>query len=198
MIFQPAYFFNIGTFQEIIKNEVIYLEVNDFFEKQTFRTRCNIYAANGLLSMNIPIKHHKIDRQLTKNVKLENDFNWQKNHFKTIQNSYRSSPYFEFYEDEMAHIYSKKEEFLIDFLLNSFDLSIKLLQLKVKYTLSAEYLKEYPSNDFRYLVDAKKQTSPKEHKEYIQVFNTRHGFIPNLSILDLLFNEGPNAINFLK
>lgn len=197
MIFQPAYFPNIETFKNILKYDEIFFEMNDFFEKQTFRTRCNIYSANGLLSMNIPIKHNKFERQLTKDVKLENDFNWQKNHFKTIQNSYRSSPYFEYYEDEIVNIYSKKEDFLIDFLMKTFELSQKLIQKKTTYKPTNEYFKKYPTNDYRNLIDAKKQIELNDFKTYTQVFEVKHGFIPNLSILDLLFNEGPNSISYL-
>ncbi len=179
----------------MIKSKQIILETNDFFEKQTYRTRCHIYSPNGLLMMNIPIKHQKKEHQYTKDVVLENDFAWQKNHFKTIQNSYRSSPYFEYYEDEIENLYREKEQFLLDFILKSIELSYKLLQIHLNYQ-NTETFEKLPPDDFRYLIDAKKESTT-NFKSYIQVFHAKHGFIPNLSILDLLFNEGPNSANYL-
>ncbi len=195
MIFRPAYFPNIETFSEMIKSKHIILETNDFFEKQTYRTRCHIYSPNGLLMMNIPIKHQKKEHQFTKDVLLENDFAWQKNHFKTIQNSYRSSPYFEYYEDEIENLYRVKEQFLLDFILKSIELSYKLLQIPFDYQNTETFEKLLP-NDFRYLIDAKKESTA-HFKPYTQVFHVKNGFIPNLSILDLLFSEGPNSANHL-
>lgn len=197
MIFQPTYFPNIETFHTMLSTEEILFETQDYYQKQTYRTRCNIYAANGLFSMNIPIKHQKNIHQYTKDVLIENDFDWQKNHLKTLQNAYRSSPYFEFYENHLIEIYQKKEKYLIEFLFKTIDLSFELLQIQKKYAKTEEYILNYPDDsDFRILSDAKTK-SAFQGKKYPQVFESKHGFIPNLSILDLLFNEGPNSVNLL-
>jgi hypothetical protein len=198
MLIQPSYFPNIETFQHLLKAEALIFEVQDYYQKQTYRTRCNIYSANGLLSMNIPIKHQKIERQYTKEVKIENDFPWQKNHLKTLQNAYRSSPFFEYYEDEIEKLYSTKETFLIDFLFKTIDLSFKLLQNPIHYTQTDLYKTNYDvQQDLRFLAEAK-NVRKIDMQPYPQVFEVKHGFIPNLSILDLLFNEGPNASLYLK
>jgi hypothetical protein len=198
MLIQPSYFPNIETFQHLMKAENIIFEVQDYYQKQTYRTRCNIYSANGLLSMNIPIKHQKMERQYTKEVKIENEFPWQKNHFKTLQNAYRSSPFFEYYEDDIQKIYQSQEVYLIDFLFKTLELSYKLLQTPLQYSKTEAYHKQYTDiEDFRYLVEAKLETK-REFPVYSQVFESKHGFLANLSILDLLFNEGPQARVLLK
>jgi hypothetical protein len=148
--------------------------------------------------MNIPIKHQKMERQYTKEVKIENEFQWQKNHFKTLQNAYRSSPFFEYYEDDIQKIYQSQEVYLIDFLFKTLELSYKLLQTPLRYSKTEAYHKQYTDiEDIRYLVEAKLETK-REFPVYSQVFESKHGFLANLSILDLLFNEGPNATMILK
>lgn len=198
VIFQPAYFPNIATFQAMLQADVLAFETGDFFQKQTYRTRCHIYSANGLLTMNIPVKHDQKEHRFTRDVRLENDFAWQKNHFKTLQNAYRSSPYFEYFEEELAVLYQHKDTFLLDFIFRTIDLSFSLLQVNKKYKKIVEYNLQYPEKqDFRCLVNAK-TTQNSYVKSYTQVFEAKHGFVPNLSIVDLLFNEGNNAISYLE
>jgi hypothetical protein len=158
MLIQPTYFPNIETFQHLMKAENIIFEVQDYYQKQTYRTRCNIYSANGLLSMNIPIKHQKMERQYTKEVKIENEFPWQKNHFKTLQNAYRSSPFFEYYEDDIQKIYQSQEVYLIDFLFKTLELSYKAFTNAISSIANTEaYHKQYVQilRTLRYLVEAK-------------------------------------------
>ncbi len=197
MIYQPTYFPTIETFSYLVKDEHAIFELFDHYQKQTYRTRCSIYAANGKLDLIIPIKHVKNQRQLTRDVRIENDFNWQRNHFKSLENAYRSSPFFEFYEDYIAVIYNQKEQFLIDFLFKTIDLSFQLLDRSITYTKTSDYHLTYTDpKDLRSLADFKRSSVP-SMKPYIQVFDNKQGFIPNLSILDLLFNEGGNAISYL-
>ena len=198
MIFQPTYFPTIETFKHLSGDEHIIFETFDHYQKQTYRTRCSIYAANGKLDLIIPVKHARNHRQLTKDVRIENDFNWQKNHFKSLENAYRSSPFFEFYEDEIVQIYSRKEKYLLDFLFKTIDLSFKLLTISQNYSQTSEYQVNYSTHiDYRSLADFKSSPIP-DMRPYIQVFQAKHGFIPNLSILDLIFNEGPNSHTYLE
>ena len=199
MIYQPTYFSPVYQFTVWVKDSNPVFEIHDNFQKQTYRTRCNIYGANGTLSLNIPIKHtREKQHQATKEVQIENAFPWQKNHLRSLQNAYRSSPYFEYYEEDIIPLYEKKYRFLLDFLLQTQTLSLELLQWEVNFGKTQNYQKEYPTGeDMRYLADAKSKTSFKV-PQYHQVFQEKHGFIPNLSILDLLFNEGPNAGNLLE
>lgn len=197
MIFQPAYFPNIETFNAMANAPEISFETGDFFQKQTYRTRCHIYSANGLLAMNIPVKHDKKEHRFTRDVRLENDFDWQNNHFKTLQNAYRSSPYFEYFEDELSILYREKDVFLIDFLFKTIDFSFNVLELDKKYLKIEEYQPFYPQGtDKRQLIQAKVENNS-TFKHYTQVFENKYGFISNLSILDLIFNEGTNALAYL-
>jgi hypothetical protein len=174
------------------------MEVYDYYQKQTYRTRCSIYAANGKLDMIVPIKHVKNRRQYTREVRLENDFDWKRNHLKSLQNAYRSSPFFEFYEDEILAFYQEQHEFLLDFLLDSIKLSARLLGKNFSFTETKDYQKEYNEmTDLRYLADFKKAPLASLNT-YNQVFVEKYGFIPNLSILDLIFNEGPSAASYFE
>ena len=197
MIFQPTYFSPIAQFQKLVLADSVVFEVFDNYQKQTYRNRFNIYSPNGLQSLSIPILHNNGIRQRTKDVKIENSFPWQKNHFKSLENAYRSSPYFEFYEDDIAPLYEKSQKFLIDFLLKTQELSLEMLQLSDSFSKTTTYELSYPENqDFRFLALAKSKNTYTS-KVYKQVFDNKYGFIPNLSILDLIFNEGPNTISIL-
>ncbi len=196
-LFIPTYFSPIAQYSEMVKATEIVFEMDDNFQKQSYRNRCYIYNSSGKQLLSIPVKHTTKDqRKKTKDTLVENDFNWQDQHFKSLQIAYRTSPFFEFFEDDLAIIFSKKYKYLQDLNMDSFLFIDDALQLESKFTKTAEYLVTTNSKDFRNLAEVKKQ--PKKLVDnYIQMFDDKHGFIPNLSILDLLFMEGPNAISFL-
>lgn len=199
ILIHPTYFGAIAQFVAITKSDEVVFEVQDNYQKQTYRNRMYIYGANGKLLLNIPIKHNSgSERQKYRDVKIENDFPWQKEHFKSLETAYRTSPFFEFYEDEIAPLYQKKHTFLMDFNFECFQLISDFLQLEVgiSKTESYEKLVDGPM-DYRHLVNAKKEPAYGLSK-YIQVFENKYKFIPNLSILDLLFNEGTNALTYLE
>lgn len=197
MLFQPTYFSPIYQFQKLVKADEVLFEIQDNYQKQTYRTRLNIATPNGIQALTIPIKHNKGIRQKTKEVRIDNTYRWQRKHLKSLQTAYRSSPYFEFYEDEIIPLYERPHKFLLDFLFITQELSFELLQLDIDYLKTSQYDLNYPQHlDVRYLAEAKKNQEF-EVKPYKQVFESKHSFIPNLSILDLLFNEGPNALSLL-
>jgi len=132
-----------------------------------------------------------------KDVKISYDFNWQRLHWMSLQNCYRRSAYFEFYEDDFARFYDRNFEYLFDYNEELLQLIIKLLKLKVDYKLTTEYQEVYPEMlDLRRAITPKKENDI-DQKPYFQLFEERHGFLKNLSIVDLLFNHGPQAINYL-
>ncbi len=193
------YFGSIAQYAAIAQSEAVVFENEDNYQKQTYRNRTYIYGANGKLLLTIPIKHvGKERRQLYKDVRIENDFEWQTLHWRSIETAYRTSPFFEYYEDEFAHLYEKKKGFLLDFNYECMQAVNDCLQLDCSFTKTNEYFKE-PKDllDFRGLVNAKKDKTH-QLETYIQVFIEKHGFISNLSILDLLFNEGTNALTYLE
>jgi hypothetical protein len=193
----PSYFPSISNFAAMAKADSIVFEVEDNFQKQTNRNRTYIYSPNGILMLNIPVKHSKERHQKTKEIKLETAFDWQKQHFKSLEAAYRTSPFFEYFEDAMQPIFNKKHTFLMDLNFETVAIVSKCLGMKMEFEKTTEYFHEATHyKDFRSLVDGKKDTSVFD--SYTQVFGEKHGFINNLSILDLLFNEGRFALDYLK
>ncbi|MCF4101375.1 WbqC family protein [Gillisia sp. M10.2A] len=194
------YFGPVTHFREIVKPTLIWFENEDNYQKQTYRNRMYIYGANGKLLLNIPIKHLPKSPvkqyQKYKEVRIDNDMKWQKQHWKSLKSAYQTSPFFEFYEDELAPLYNRDFEYLMDFNYACFETISECLQLDIDYKKTTEYIKQ-PENllDKRNLINAKVAV---EIPPYNQVFQEKEGFLSNLSILDLLFNEGPNALMYLN
>lgn len=198
-LFIPTYFSPISQYTAIFQSEKVVFEQEDNYQKQTYRNRCYIYGANGKLSLNIPVKHLKntSDRKKTKDTLIENDFPWQSQHLKSIKAAYQSSPYFEFFEDDISRIFNKKYVYLIDLNIDTYLFVTDALQISQEFSKTKEYEVTPLHNDYRELSIAKKGVSI-EIEEYTQMFDHKHGFIPNLSILDLLFMEGSNTLTFLE
>ncbi|GAL63907.1 WbqC family protein [Algibacter lectus] len=197
-LIHPTYFPSIAHFVAIANTDELVFETDDNFLKQTYRNRAYVYGANGKLTLNIPVIHSQKNRQKYRDVKIFNEEKWQSLHWKSLLSAYRTSPFFEYYEDELQPLFEMKTDFILDFNLKCFETITECLQLDVN-TSKTEIYQETPTdtNDFRFLVHAKKE-QPQNFESYTQVFSNKHGFIPNLSILDLLFNEGPNALNYLE
>ncbi|RTZ01288.1 hypothetical protein EKM02_07080 [Flavobacterium sp. RSP49] len=199
ILIHPTYFPSISNFAAMVQSESITFEVADNFQKQTNRNRTYIYSPNGIQLLNIPVKHSKESHQKTKDIKIETDFDWQKQHFKSLEAAYRSSPFFEYFEDDIRPIFEKKQLFLLDLNFEIVALLSKCFRIKLDYTTTTEYFHEVDIEiitDLRALVNGKKDLS--EFENYTQVFDDKHGFINNLSVLDLLFNEGKYAMDYLK
>jgi hypothetical protein len=196
-LLHPTYFPSISHFSAMAKSNLVTFEMEDHYQKQTNRNRTYIYSPNGIQLLNIPVKHSKESHQKTKDVRIETAFDWQKQHFKSLEAAYRTSPFFEYFEDAIQPIFTKKHTFLMDLNLETIAIVTKCLGMKLEFTKTTEYFHEVSKFvDFRKLVNGKKDTSTFE--PYTQVFGDKHGFLNNLSILDLLFNEGRFALNYLK
>lgn len=199
LLLHPGYFPNIANFAAIVQNDVCW-EVMDNYQKQTFRNRCYICTDLGLHMLNIPIKHvgNEKGKQRYSNVKMDNDYPWQRQHWRTLETAYRTSPFFEFYEDDIAPLYHKKFDSLMDYNLKSIEIICECLQINMPTSTTESYEVAVPNKiDGRFLIKSKAKYAF-EQPEYVQVFDDRNNFIPNLSILDLLFNEGTNALSYLK
>lgn len=194
------YFGPISQFKELVSVKKVWIEKEDNFQKQTYRNRMYIYGANGKLSLNIPIKHLpkkqvKVHQKYTE-VQIDNEDNWQSIHWKSLKTAYQTSPFFEFYEDELAPLFSKKYLRLYQFNEDCLNTVLECLQLELDFEYTKEYVKDPKDKiDFRHLSNAKNAIFV---PSYMQVFQDKNGFLSNLCILDLLFNEGPNALAYLK
>lgn len=198
ILIHPTYFPSIVQMVAIATAAEIVFEVEDNFQKQTYRNRCYIAHSNGKLLLNVPIKHSKTsERQKTKNVIVENNFPWQQQHWKSLQSAYRTSPFFEFYEDELQPLFSQPVNGLLDHNIKTFELIAELIGLEVNYSKTESFILEPEIPDLRQLVVAKNEPDY-QLQPYTQVLQANHGFLPNLSVLDLLFNEGPNTLNYLE
>ncbi|MFD2568203.1 WbqC family protein [Pseudotenacibaculum haliotis] len=196
-LFLPTYFSPISQYGMIFQSDEILFEVEDNFQKQTYRNRCYIYGANGKQLLNIPITHAKSEvKQKTKDVLIEEGAQWQKQHYRSLKTAYNSSPFFEFYEDDLMKIFEKKYRFLLDLNIDSFLFVNDALELQKEHSLTTEYF-DHHQKDYRNLASVKRHPSC-SHVPYIQMFDDKYGSIQNLSILDLIFMEGPNTISFLE
>lgn len=198
IVIHPTYFPNILFFSKILNHNKILFEINDHYIKQSLRNRTSIYHANGILNLSIPVKYSSNNKQKFKDIVICNDTDWQKKHLKSIKFAYQSSPYFEFYENRFEKIFTKKEKFLIDINLKSIVLLFELIDRKLVYNFTEKYNQIY--NDYvdsREISNFNFSDTSLSFKKYTQVFETKHGFKENLSMLDLLFNYGSNYFNFL-
>ncbi len=199
LLLHPTYFPDIASFAAMQQQEVVW-EVEDNYQKQTYRNRCYICNDQGRQLLSVPIEHvgGQQGRQKYKEVRLDYSYHWQRLHWRTLQTAYRTSPFFEFYEDELAPLFEKRHTYLLDFNLSAIAVLCGCLQTEMPKERTALYEKR-PQNilDGRPLVSAKAQIDF-HPQDYVQVFGDRHGFEGNLSILDLMFNEGTNTVNYLK
>ncbi len=186
------YFSNLTRFKEDLL-----IERFEHFPKQTYRNRASIYSPNGKLDLIIPVvKGSKVHTKI-KDVRISYEANWQRLHWMSLQTCYRSSAFFEFYEHDFVKFYEKKTEFLFDFNLEILELLLKMLRIRADLRFTDQYEAAPESRtDFRDLMHPKRP-SGYTAKSYYQVFQDRHGFLPNLSIADLLFNHGPQSISYL-
>ncbi len=198
ILLYPTYFPSIAHFVGMAKASEVVFEVEDNYQKQTYRNRTYIYGANGRLLLNVPVKHSHKNRQKYKDIRIANEEDWQLLNWKSIQSAYRSSPFFEFYQDEFLPLFEKKYKFLLDHNFECLQLVLNCLEMDLNYSTSSNFTKDIPPLiDYRFLSNARKETTF-EFEEYTQVFMGKFGFINNLSILDLLFNEGTSALSYLQ
>ena len=197
ILLQPTYFSPILQYVAIAESAGIVFETEDNFQKQSYRNRCYIYTAQGKQLLNVPVQHSKEIKQKTKDVKIDYKDDWHKHQLKTLKTAYSSSPFYEFYIDDLLPVFEKKIHFLLDLNFLAHKIMMDALQLEIPTKKTTEYDKEPSILDLRILAEDKPKITYRLDR-YIQVFIENHGFIPNLSILDLLFMEGPNALNYLE
>ena len=186
----------ISWFSVFLQHDAeVTLEQFENFPKQTYRNRTVIYGANGTLALIIPVLHN--GKKTISEIEVSQRENWQKLHWKSIKNAYQSSPYFEFYEDQLAQIFTFETQSLFQFNLNALQIIQKILKTEKAYSLNEEFTKTPAEVDFRNKFSAKKE-SEFEMEEYYQTFSDKLGFEKDISILDLICNKGPESLTYLR
>ena len=194
-----AYLGNVQYFSKLANAEVLYLEQNEHYQKQSYRNRCCIMGANGMLTLVIPVEREHGKKMPIRDVKIDYSEAWQQNHWRAMLSAYSSSPFFEYYADDIRPFYEEKKTYLFDYNLQLTELMLDLLSLSTNIVLTDTYQAEvkYLQHDYRQSINPKKRLAKPDAcfnpTSYFQVFSQRFDFTPNLSIVDLLFNEGPAA-----
>jgi hypothetical protein len=201
LILSTSYLPPIEYFTSIINSKEVIIEKKESYKKQTYRNRCEVYSSNGKLDLSIPIIKINGHNTRTEDIRISYKYNWQKKHWRAIESAYNSSPFFLYYKDDLRKFFTEKYESLIDFNFDLLMVLFEMLEIKPKIKFSNEFIKSYDENsiDKRNIISPKNNNNSSENfPAYTQVFDTKLGFIPNLSIIDLIFNEGPNAIEYLN
>ncbi|MEE3035581.1 MAG: WbqC family protein [Bacteroidota bacterium] len=190
----PAYLPSIDYMAWLINQKKLYFVTSGNYQKQTFRNRAEIYGPNGKLKLIIPIiKNKNSTRQKDLETLVDNNFFWQRNHWRSLQISYRASPFFEFYEDDFYPFFNDETSHLMKFNIGLIKIILKLLKHEIPII---ENCHDEVKEKRELIISKRRIYNPKV--KYNQVFMNKHGFLNNLSIVDLLFNLGPESINYLK
>ena len=176
------------------ENDIAF-EQFEHFPKQTYRNRAVIYGANGKLPLIIPIQH--TGKREMKDIRISYAEDWQKLHWKSIKTAYQSTPYFEYYEEKLKAIFQEKTDSLLEFNLNALKVILGILKTEKDFIVTEEYFKNPSQKDFRSAFSAKSE-SEIAMQDYYQSFSDKHGFLKDLSILDLICNIGPESLTYIK
>jgi len=196
IVLSSAYLAPVEYYSAMAKADAVYLECCDYYLKQTYRNRCNIATANGSLTLSIPVEKGVSDKVLIRDVRISQHNDWQIHHWRSIESAYNSTPFFEYYKDDLVPFYEKKWDFLWDFNREIQAKILEMLNLQpvIQPTIEYELKMDEKILDLREVIHPKKENKFVNCSPYYQVFEQRFGFQPNLSIIDLLFNMGNESI----
>ncbi|WP_036879276.1 WbqC family protein [Xylanibacter oryzae] len=206
VLLSSAYFGPVQWYQKLNRSEVTLIEQYDSYMKQTYRNRCIIATTNGIQALTIPTERSDSqsvladNKTLMKDIRISDHGNWRHLHWNALTSAYGESPFFEYYADDIHPFFEKKWEYLYDFNMEITNKMCELIDLRPNIATTKEFIKSPEGfTDFRDVIRPKRplQDNDFEPKRYYQVYESKHGFLPNLSILDLLFNMGPESIFLL-
>ena len=198
-LLSTTYFGPVQWYQKLYRCEEVEIEQWESFQKQTYRNRCLIATTQGIQALTVPVERGS--SQLIKDIRISDHGNWRHLHWNALVSAYGESPFFEYYQDDIRPFFEKGWEFLLDFNEAIREKMCELLdiQTKVSYSLEFATALHSPLKDFREGIHPKHPMEDPdfEPRTYYQVYQQKHGFLPNLSVLDLLFNMGPEGIFYL-
>ncbi len=202
MVFPALYNGPLNYYARLVGQKEIVLEQYDSYTKQTYRNRCMIMGPNGVIPLSIPVKRKRGVKTQLRDIRIDYDSNWNKIHWRSLVAAYASSPFFEYLADEISPFYQKRFEFLLDLNFELLVQTLEILGLILPVSLSELFTPITSEHDPRQFIHPKKEQAAADPgflpQEYHQVFSDRLGFRSNLSILDLIFNEGPDALSYLQ
>lgn len=199
-----AYLAPIEYYSKLLAYDTTFIEQHDHYIKQTYRNRCNIVGPGGVLPLSIPTVKPESLKCAMKDIQISDHGNWRHLHWNAIESAYNNTPFFEYYKDDFALFYEKKYTYLFDFNEELRKFICELIDITPTVEYTTAYKTEFAANehDFREVIHPKKDFKTEDTTfisvPYYQVFEARHGFLPNLSIIDLLFNMGPESLLVLQ
>lgn len=197
-LLQTTYFGPIQWYQKLYRFDNCMIEQYDSYQKQTYRNRCVIATANGLQALTVPVEHTDEIKMLTKDLRISDHNQWRRIHWNALQSAYSESPFFDYYADDLHPFFEQKCDYLVDFNEAIRQKVCELIDIHPQVEYTKDYATEHP-HDYREVIHAKHPLPDPDFqpKTYWQVFQQKHGFQQNLSILDLLFCMGPESIYYL-
>ena len=193
---------SIQYFSKLLAYGRITIEQHENYQKGSYRNRCHLAGANGLQIMSIPLEKGKHQKLPIREVRIAYAQPWHKQHWRTIRSAYANAPFFPYYSEPIQALYEQRPELLFDFNRQLFELICSQLGLQVQISYSTGYREQTDATveDLREMISPKRDRPDPDFRPvpYPQVFTEKHGFLPNLSILDLLFCTGPQAVQLLR
>jgi WbqC-like protein family len=200
IILEAQFFPPIESFARIIQHTHLIIEACEHYQKGSYRNRCHIANSTGMQSLSVPLSKGKNSKQPIREVQISYDLDWQKQHWQSLQTAYGSAPYWEYYAPIFERIFSQKYQFLFEYNMEILKTLFKILKLNnsIDVSLSTTYEKTYDASvqDIRNTITPR--TNPIYNIQYAQLFQDRLDFLPNMSILDLIFCTGPRSVEILK
>lgn len=196
-----AYLPPVQWFSKLLRYDKVYVEQYENYQKQTYRNRCVIAGPNGAISLTVPIEKPDTLKCLTKDIRISDHGNWRHLHWNALESAYNQTPYFEYLKDDLRPFYEKSFRYLMDFNEELVAVICALIDIEPHIERTTDYIAMREDADFRDSIYPKKNWQ--EDKDftpvpYYQVFQQKYGFLPNLSIVDLLFNMGPESVLVLS
>ncbi|QEH41740.1 WbqC family protein [Chitinophaga sp. XS-30] len=200
LLIESQYFPPISFYKTLISVDILNIERYEHYQKVSYRNRCYVAGPNGVILLSVPLTKGKNQRTIMKDVRISNEEKWQALHWKTLTSAYRRSPWFEYFEEDLQALYARNFSFLLDWNMACLEWANKAVGMERPVSLTESFRKTYdPASG---VLDQRDVMIPGKSQadlpQYTQVFGERTGFMPDLSILDLLFCEGKRALELLK